>query len=223
SGERGYATMGVRTRVPITDLWSADLRAERSQTVIGASGADFTSLSGAAEYLPGKTKFTTQYEVRFGELDRRQLLTASGGIRLTPALSLFARQRANYVEPDAGQARFDADGLVGLAFRPTASDRASWLLRLQASRGEVLPGGVTTLAGAPGAQGYLGIFEINVQPARRWRLMGRYGGRYAADAFTGEGLRSYTDLWEGRALADLSRRVTAGLSARVLRQTSTGT
>ncbi|HZE88836.1 MAG TPA: hypothetical protein VE404_04765, partial [Verrucomicrobiae bacterium] len=223
AGERGYATMGVRTRVPITDVWSADMRAERSQTVLGTAATDFTSLSGAAEYLPGKSKFTTQYEVRFGALDRRQLLTTAGAIRLSPDLSLFARQRLNYIEPDAGASRFDADGLVGLAFRPVDSDRYNWLGRLEAGRGEILPGGVTTLAAAPGAQGYLGIFEINVQPVSRWHLLGRYGARYAADTFAGGSLRSYTDLWEGRCLTDVGKRVTTGISARLLRQPSSGT
>jgi hypothetical protein len=223
AGNRGYASMGVRTRIPIDDLWSADMRAERSQTLVGAGGTDFTSLSAAAEYLPGKTKFTTQYEVRFGALDTRQLVTTSGAIKLSQDLSLFTRQRVDLIEPAAGTSRFDADGLIGLAYRPVESDRFNWLGRIQASRGETLPGGLTTLGGAPQAQGILGIFELNTQPVRRWHLIGRYGGRYASDVLDGSSLRSYTELWEGRALADVAKRVTSGVSIRLLRQPASQT
>lgn len=223
TGERGYATLGVRTRFPLNDLWSADLRAERAETVLGDGVSDFSALSGAAEYLPGRSKFTSRYEVRFGEMETRHLLTAAGAIKLSPDLVLFTKQRMGLTEPTLGDGRLDADGLVGLAFRPLTADRFNWLGRLQATRGETLPGGATSLASAPFARSLLGVFELNYQPTGRWHLLGRYAGRYAGDTFAGTETRSYTEVWESRCLADVGKRFTAGLSARLLRQVSTET
>jgi hypothetical protein len=223
AGSRGYATMGVRTRLPLGDSWSADSRIERSQTVTGMAAQDFTSLSTAVERLPGASKFTSRYEVRFGALDTRQLLTSAGALKITPDLSLFARQRLSYIEPEAAPSRLDADGLLGLAYRPIASDRFNWLGRIEATHGESLPGGTSSLSAAPQARGLMGVFELNVQPAPKWHLLGRYAGRYARDTFEGLDARSYTEIYETRCLADVGPRVTAGVATRLLRQAATGT
>ncbi len=223
NGSRGYALMGVRTRFPIGRYWTADLRTERSETVVGLDGSDFTSFTAGAEYLPGKTKFTGRYEVRLGEMETRHLLTASGALKVTPDLVLFARNRVNLSRPDLGDSRVDADGLLGLAYRPLDSDKWNWLGRLQAIRGETLPGGGTTLAAAPRARGLLSVFELNYQPAPRWHLLGRYASRLARDAFDGSDVRTYTEIWESRALVDLAKRTTAGVTVRFLRQPATQT
>ncbi len=223
NGSRGYALLGVRTRFSLTDLWSADVRAERAETIVGQGGSDFTSLSTGAEYLPGKSKFTGRYEVRFGEIETRHLLTAGGAVKITQDLAFFARQRLNLSEPDVGGSRLDGDGFMGLAYRPVTSDRLNWLGRIQALRGESLPGSGSAAAAAPAARGLTGVFELNVQPAPQWHLVGRYAGRYARDTLVGLDLRTYTEVWEARCLADVGRRATAGLAARLLRQASTGT
>lgn len=223
NGSRGYALMGVRTRFPIGRYWTADLRTERSETVVGLDGSDFTSFAAGAEYLPGKTKFTGRYELRVGELETRHLVTSAGALKLTPDLVLFARSRVNLSRPDLGASRTDADGLLGLAFRPLDSDKWNWLGRVQAIRGETLPGGGTTLAAAPGARGLLSVFELNYQPAPRWHLMGRYASRIARDAFDGSNVRTYTEIWESRTLVDVAKRTTAGVTIRFLRQPATQT
>lgn len=223
TGARGYAVLGVRSRFALSDLWSADLRAERAETATGDGASDFTALSGAAEYLPAASKFTSRYEVRLGEAETRHLLTTSGALRLTQDMVLFARQRTSLSEPALGDGRLDADGLLGLAYRPVSEDRLNWLARLHATRGETLPGGGTSLAGAPAARGLMGVLEMNYQPAPRWHLLGRYAGRYARDAFAGLEVKSYTEVYEARILADAARRATLGLTGRLLRQAATET
>jgi hypothetical protein len=223
SGERGYATLGVRARLPLNDLWTADLRAERSQTFTGLGGADFTAFTAGAEYLPGKSKFTSRYEARFGELEDRHLLTTAGALKLSPDMILFARNQLNLSQPELGDSRLDVDGLMGLAYRPVSSDRWNWLGRLEATRGESLPGGGTSLATAPSARGLMGVFEMNYQPVRKWHLLGRYAGRYSKDAFAARSMRVYTEVWESRTMFDVGKRVTAGVAGRLLRQPATGT
>ncbi|HXI03102.1 MAG TPA: hypothetical protein VNI57_07985, partial [Candidatus Saccharimonadales bacterium] len=223
SGSRGYATLGVKTRFPLTDAWTADLRAERAETVTGQSGSDFTALTAAAEYLQGRSKFSSRVESRFGRNEDRHLLTTAGAIKLGPDYVLFARNRLDLSQPNPGGSTLDVDGLLGVAFRPLGEDKWNWLARLEATRGQSLPGGGTSLATAPSARGTMGVFEGNYQPAKRWHLLGRYAGRYATDAFDSIAQRSYTEVWETRSLFDVGRRVTAGVAARLLRQPSTGT
>lgn len=222
-GERGYAIVGVRTRVPLSDAWTADLRAERADTVTGLGGSDFTALTAGAEYLPGRTKLASRYEVRFGEREDRHLLTTAGAVRLTPGLVLFARNHLNLSQPELADSRLDVDGLLGMAYRPLDADRWSWLGRLEASRGERLPGGGTSLATAPAARGLMGLLEMNFQPVPRWHMLGRYAGRYATDVFSSRSSRSYTEIWEARSMVDIGARATAGLSGRILRQAASET
>ncbi len=223
SGERGYATLGVRARLPLSDVWTADLRAERSQTMTGVSTPDFTSFTAGAEYLPGGSKMTGRYEARFGEADERHLLTTAGAVRVSADFVLFARNQLNLIRPDLADSRLDADGLLGLAYRPLGADRLNWLGRIEATRGAALPGGGTSLATAPAARTYLGVFEANYEPAARWHLLGRYAGRYARDEAPASSIRAWTEVWEAGTMFDVGRRMTAGLSGRLLRQPSTGT
>ena len=167
--------------------------------------------------------FSNRYEVRFGEVETRHLMSTAGAVKLTPDLTFFARNRFNLSQPELAKNQLDADGLMGLAYRPMDGDRLNWLGRLEAVRGERLPGGGNAAAAAPTARGLRAVVEVNYQPASRVHLLGRYASRFARDTFEGASLRSYTEVWEGRLMVDLARRVTAGIAGRLLRQPSSAT
>ncbi|HET9482214.1 MAG TPA: hypothetical protein VFP98_10710, partial [Candidatus Polarisedimenticolia bacterium] len=217
SGSRGAAHLGLRTRLPLNQDWLGDAGIERVATAHGLSTADFTSLRIGFEYLPARVKFTTRYELRLGTLDDRHVLTLGGATRVTDSLNLFARQRLFVVNPADSGARFDGDGLVGLAYRPVEDDRLNFLVKLQGLKGD---GALS--AGSPGARSYLGVFEANYQPVLRLHLMARAAIKHSRDVFEGDSYTSSSRLLEGRLLYDIRTRYNAGLSVRRLDQPGSG-
>src|SRR5262249_718038 len=174
---------------------------------------DFTSLGVGFEYLPARVKLTTRYELRLGDVEDQHVLTAAGATRLTDALSLFTRERLYLVNPAAADARLDGDGLLGLAYRPLASDRLNFLFKLQGTKGDGIRGG-----GSPLARSYLGVFEANVEPVSRLHLLGRLALREQQDLFEDTHFFSRALLGETRALVDIGSRWNAGLTVRALEQ-----
>ncbi|HKY32057.1 MAG TPA: hypothetical protein VJV23_05925 [Candidatus Polarisedimenticolia bacterium] len=219
TGERGYAQMGIRSRLPLNQDWLGDVSAERVAGVRGETAAtgDFTALGVGFEYLPARVKFTSRYELRLADTEDRHVLTSAGATRITDALSLFSRQRLFLVQPEAGGARIDGDGLIGLAFRPLEHDRLNLLLKLQGVKGDGAHG-----AGSPSARAYTGLLEVNYEPVARLHWMGRLGIREQVDRFEGEGYASRTRMAETRILYDLTERWSAGASYRVLDEHSAG-
>ena len=218
NGARGFAQMGIRTRLPLNQDWLSDLSVERVATTQGISTGDFTSLAVGFEYLPATVKFTTRYELRLGEQNDTHVLTTAGARRLSDSLSLFTRERLFLVNPDSGGARFDGDGLLGLAYRPVDNDRLNFLVKLQGLKGSGTQG-----ATAPLAKTYLGIFEMNYQPVNRVHLLGRLAYKESLDSFDQEDFASRSWLTEGRVLFDIRDRVSAGLTVRYLNQPTIGT
>ncbi|HEY3174337.1 MAG TPA: hypothetical protein VGK94_01110 [Candidatus Polarisedimenticolia bacterium] len=217
NGARGFAQMGIRTRLPLTQDWLGDLNLERVSTTQGASSGDFTALGIGFEYLPAKMKFTSRYELRLGEQDDTHVLSTAGARRLTDSLSLFTRERIFFVNPDSAPARMDGDGLIGLAYRPVKEDQLNFLFKIQGLKGALARGG-----GAPEARSYLGVFEMNYQPAVRFHLLGRLALKESVDRFETEGFSSRSWLAEARTLYDITAKLNAGLTLRRLDQTTIG-
>jgi hypothetical protein len=217
NGARGFAQMGLRTRLPLNQDWLSDLNVERVSTTQGASTGDFTALGIGFEYLPAKVKFTTRYELRLGEQDDTHVLTTAGARRLTDSLSLFTRERIFFVNPQNASSRVDGDGVMGLAYRPVDNDRLNFLFKLQGLKGAGMQG-----SGASQARSYLGIFEMNYQPASRFSLLGRLALKESVDRLEGERFGSRGWLSEVRALYDITERINAGLTLRLLDQPTIG-
>ena len=183
-GQRGYAQVGLRTKLPLSPDWVGDASLERVQTTQGSTGGDFTALATGFEYLPARVKLALRYEVRFGDLEDRHTVTAAGATRLTDGLSLFMRERFFYVSPDNAEGRLDGDGLLGLAYRPVNSDRLNYLFQAPGAQGEGALG-----AGSPVARSFLAVLEATEQPVPRVHLMGRIGWRRSSDILDGCGVR----------------------------------
>ena len=217
SGSRGYAQLGLRTQLPLSQDWLGSASLERVETTSGPTSGDFTALGLGFEYLPAKVKLTTRYELRLGDQEDTHVLTAGGATRITDALSLFGRNRLYFVNPGAGGSRFDGDGLLGLAYRPVSNDRLNFLVKLQGVKGNGVGG-----AGSAGARSYLAIFETNYQPVGRLHLMGRLAYKQSRDLLEGTLYRSGQSLGETRILYDITARFSAGATFRLLDQPAAG-
>ncbi|HET6372263.1 MAG TPA: hypothetical protein VFG76_03085, partial [Candidatus Polarisedimenticolia bacterium] len=213
NGARGFAHLGLRSRLPLNQDWLGDFNLERVTTTQGLDTGDFSALGVGFEYLPARVKFTTRYELRLGDREDRHAITTAGATRLTDSVSVFTRERLFLVNPEDDRARLDGDGLVGLAYRPVSTDKLNFLVKLQGLKGDGASG-----AGSVQARSYLGIFETNYEPVARLHVLGRVAMKESRDSLEGDSFMSRTWLAEARGLVDIGQRFNAGLSARFMNQ-----
>jgi hypothetical protein len=93
------------------------------------------------------------------------------------------------------------------------SDRLNYLFKVQALKGEGALG-----AGSPAARSLLAVLEASHQPVARVHLLGRVGWRRSSDLLDESQYATIAWLGEGRFLVDVTDRVNAGASFRVMEQ-----
>jgi len=214
AGHATRANLGLRTTLPLSPFWTGQFFGERVATISGDPAQDFTSGGAGFEYLADRLKLSGRYEIRLGQEDTRHLMTAGGAIKLGADYSLFVRQRLAVTDFDANQrSQIDHDLLAGIAYRPIASDRWNWLLRV-----ELGGDGGGSLVGTPHRSTAGLTFEANYEPAPDWQLGGKVAGRWIAEE-ADTAARTLTTLVQIRAGRDLGERWTLGAIARVLGQT----
>jgi len=145
SGTTMRASSGIETVVRLSPTSSLLGSAAVVDTTAGDGSADFVAVAGGYEYRAGSSLVAARYELNFGALEIRHLLTASGVFRAGPPWTVFVRERVFLSDPDRQAIVTRSEGLVGAAFRPPAGP-VQFLARLDHTRGGgtvTTPGGVT--------------------------------------------------------------------------------
>jgi hypothetical protein len=156
------ATTGIETAVPLSAHSTLSGSMARVDTTRGDRNGDYTTLGGGYEYRAGTSLLSARYELHFGKLETRHLLTAAGAFRPSDPWTVFVRDQFSVSVPERAASSRRSELLMGAAFRPLAG-RWQFLTRVDARAGWGVPsgaGGVTPgvfndfggpVAGAPGA------------------------------------------------------------------------
>lgn len=151
SGTIMRASSGIETVLRLSPTSSVLASAAVVDTTAGDNTADFVALAGGYEYRAGSSLVAARYELNFGTVEIRHLITASGVFRAGPPWTVFVRERVFLSDPKQTSLVTRSEGLVGAAFRPL-SGPVQLLVRLDhtlgggtlTTPGGVTPGGVTS-------------------------------------------------------------------------------
>jgi outer membrane protein OmpA-like peptidoglycan-associated protein len=149
-GRQNAALIGLRTRLRLTNAWSADGMFERRQSIGDASIGDpvralpflqqeddYWAFGLGTELLPvgSPYRLSARGEMREGDTRSTRLATVAGDVSVSPSLALLSRQE--YVEADLGGSGLTSmssnrlSSLWGLAFRPVRSEEFNALAKFE--------------------------------------------------------------------------------------------
>jgi len=150
SGYQNAALVGLRTRLKLTNAWSADGMFERRQGIGNANEGDpvrampflqpeddYWAFGLGTELLPpgAPYRLSARGELREGEFRSTRVASVAGDVSVNSSLALLSRQE--YVESDQGGlgtlslSSSRLASLWGLAFRPTGSETFNGLAKLE--------------------------------------------------------------------------------------------
>lgn len=224
SGATG-ASLGLRQRWTLSEVWSVDLGGEHSRLLSSSPGTQVTGSgsyasgpeSGAfstgslgATYNPGPWLWTARLEAREGDNDESRRLATSVQTRLGADTGLLASLNILSGEGvgNASQERIDLN--LGLAHRPAAS---RWLIldKLELIRER---SGSADLHRS--SWRIVNNLNTHYRASDRWQLALQYGGKYRTDTIDEEVYRSYVDLTGVESRYDLTEKWDVGVQASVL-------
>ena len=96
----------------------------------------------------------------------------------------------------------------GFSYRPVANDMWNALGRVQYKRDR---DGTLGVGLNRDESSWLASTHVNFQPSRHWQLTGRYAAKWVSDLSSGLESRSFTQLFGGRSLWDVTDRLDVGV------------
>lgn len=213
-GNRSQEAIGLRNKFMLGKSITGNLNIEKLITMKGNernSEPDAFAAAGGIEYLAlANFKITSRLEYRQEISARSQEswlgeLMTSFKLRQDYSLILGQRYFLNDIKRE-GQ-RITSRTFAGLAYRPQEHDRLNVLgkVELKHEENDIAPQHDVSTA-------YIMSVEGIFQAAPGVQLIAKYAGKAIAES----GFSSYTDLYSGRILYDLTRRIDLGGEYRLL-------
>ena len=215
-GRSNQASIGLRNRLKLHRTLTLNVSHERTKTV-GGSAFDVSSYAAGLEFLPADVwKSACRYEHRRSRDTRRHIATMGLDGRLMQGLSVLLKD--TYHADNTRSSGSWKDNVknkmgFGLAYRPFCHDLLQVLGKAEHvyQRREVAdPSVVSHLL--------MGSFEAIYQPHRRWEVFGRYAVKRLRERSLGLSVTTWTDLWMGRLIYDVTRWMDVGGEYRILSQ-----
>lgn len=215
SGERNHQIVGLKHRLRFTSALTGDASMEYAQTIAGEADSsipDGFALGGALRYIPDDLlKVTTRAEYTMEDSawqTRRTYLGEAGLIyKMHPDYSLLARARGFWDLSEQDGDQVYSRTMAGLAFRPIQSDAFHMLAKTEYKYED-------NQKSTPKYESHSVIPSIEgvYQASHKTQFIGKYAAKFQTDG----DLETYTDLWSGRIIYDITDRFDASAGYRVL-------
>lgn len=219
AGRDAEASIGLRNRWTLAPGLVANSSFERVAPLfggtlpgIGGTMGDALAVTGAVEWTrPALWKGTARLEFRDATAGENVLASLGYARKLSRDWTMLGRTMWDVADLANRQTRGWSQ--LGLAWRETDRNRWNGLLRYEHRVNHVGASG-----GAPGTETVANIVAalINHRTTDRLTLAGRYAFRASRDEVGALASRGTAQLWMGRGIVDLTRRVDAGIIGSLL-------
>ena len=219
-GARNQQIVGLRNRLMLAENITGNFTIENIRTLSGqqrSDKADAFAVSAGIEYLPLETTKVTsrlEYRTETNGSDAGSWLAELGlAQELSDDYTLLVRERYQLQTGESGDETIQSRLLLGMAYRPSESDRFQGLLKTEWKHEEYEAEFGTS------ENTFLFSGEGVYQLDRRTQLVGKYACKFVKN----NGWDSFTDLVAARVLYDLTDRIDLGAEYRFLTSHATGT